>query len=197
MIIYVGKYYSLKGVDSILEIYPLLKKMYDLELLLIGGSASDPLYGLVKSLGIRHFGRLAHDELPLFYSAADLYLAPAFAGTWVPFGGLSTAIIEALACNIPVVTKQLIHFPTDEWSKVGLIPKDKNDVVNCISQIFENPSAYANCREVARKYYDLAGIMNRTIMIYDNLFEQYYGGTCNMRNYAESCSIMDRNQIDM
>ena len=80
---------------------------------------------------------------------------------------------------------------------MGLIPKDKNDVVNCISQIFENPSAYANCREVARKYYDLAGIMNRTIMIYDNLFEQYYGGTCNMRNYAESCSIMDRNQIDM
>lgn len=174
VIMYVGKYYKLKGVDVLLEIYENLKRKYNLELILIGGSSSDPLYRSVKLAGARDFGRLPHHELPLYYSAADVYLAPALEGTWVSFGGLSTAVIEALACNIPVVTTQLIHFPTNEWRKVGQIPKDRDDVVKCVSEILENPSSYRNCRSIAKKYYDLEKISRRTIKIYDMLFDKYY-----------------------
>lgn len=173
VIIYVGYYYKLKGVDNIIYAYKELKKKYDLELIMIGGHPTDQLYDQVIESGAKDFGIIPNDELLLYFSAADVYCAAALDGTWIKFGGTSTAIIEALACNIPVVSKQLIHFPTDEWKKIGEIPETLEDVILGIEKIFRNPENYSP-RETAKKYYDFEVIIKGNIAVYNSLFKKYF-----------------------
>jgi len=175
VLMYVGKYYNLKGVDIILDTYEKLKNKYNLELVLIGGSPSDPLFNDVKAADVRNYGYIPHHKLPLYYSAADIYLLPSFDANLIQWGGLGTAIIEALACNLPVVSKQLIHFPKEERGKIGEIPEHKEDFAQCITKILNSPDKYNNCRQIAKKYYDLADIIKKNLKIYDGLFRQYYG----------------------
>lgn len=175
VLIYVGKYHKLKGVDIILKTYNYLRNMYDVELIMIGGAPCDPLYEAVKSAGVREYGYIPHESLPIYYSAADVYLLPSFdKKLCVNFGGITTAVIEALACNVPVVTRQLIHFPSNEWNKVGRIPRNENEVFKYVKEIFDAPQKFKDCRKVAQKYYDASKIMKNTINTYNKLFKMYY-----------------------
>ncbi|ENO11850.1 glycosyltransferase [Thermoplasmatales archaeon SCGC AB-539-C06] len=176
VIIYVGKYFQLKGVDVVLKTYKELKKVYNVELILIGGSLNDPLYNKVMSSGAKVYHSISNDELVHYYSAADVFLFPSFNDLFVKYGGFGTAPIEALACNIPIVSSQLIHFrgKEKEAEKIGKIPKNEDDVVKCVSEIFNNPSKYDDCREIAKKYYDVKRITTDLIEIYNRLFEEYY-----------------------
>jgi glycosyltransferase involved in cell wall biosynthesis len=174
VIIYIGYYYKLKGVDILLNAFKELKNKYDMELILIGGKPSDPLYNNVKESGAKEFGKVPNNELIYYYSASDVYVFYSENENLVKFGGLGTAPIEALACNVPVVSSQLIHFPTDEWKKVGEIPETREDVIPCIEKILNNPEHYSP-RKISRKYYDFESIIKNNIKIYDQLFNRYYG----------------------
>jgi len=170
VILYVGKLYKLKGVDIILEIYRKLKKKYNLELLFVGCSPEDPLYKEAIASGAHIYGHVAHHNMPLYYNAADVYLLPAFDKNYM---GIDVATLEALACNVPVVSTILYDFPTDEWKKLGRIPKNERDVMECVIEVLENLKFFKNCREVAQKYYDWSIIIPKTIEIYDRLFNKY------------------------
>lgn len=172
MVLYVGHYYRLKGVDIILRTYKELQQRYNIELILAGGSPTDQLHREVRSSGARFFGMLPHNELPLYYSAADVYLLPAFSPS---YWGIDVTTIESLACGTPIVSTTLKDFPTEEWRKLGIPPEDEKDVAGCVSAILDNPNQYRNCREVARKYYDWNNIIRWTVKIYDELFNEYYG----------------------
>jgi glycosyltransferase involved in cell wall biosynthesis len=172
VLLYIGKFYRLKGVDIILKTFEDLKNKYDIELILIGGSPSDPLYEQVKASGARVYGYLPNNELPPFYNAADVYLLPAISSD---YAGIDVTFIEALACGVPVVSQILKEFLIMGIEKLGKIPKDETDITRCISEIFKDPEIFKDCRETARKYFDWKTIMNKTIKLYDALFEQYYG----------------------
>jgi glycosyltransferase involved in cell wall biosynthesis len=174
VMLYVGKYYKLKGVDVILKAFKKLKEKYDVELILIGGRSYDEFYNDAKSLGARVYATLPHDTLPLYFSVADVYLLTSFDKNLVSFGGFGISPEESLACGTPIVSSQLIHFPDDEWKSLGKIPKNEDDVIKCVSDIFDDPSPYKNCREVARKYFDWKPIIENTIKVYDRLFREYY-----------------------
>ena len=58
--------------------------------------------------------------------------------------------------------------------KLTGIPKGKEDAIRCISDIFDDPSPYADCRKVAKKVYDWKNVIKSSIKIYDKLFEKYY-----------------------
>lgn len=172
IILYVGKFYKLKSVDIILKTFQELKrKYYDIELILIGGYSTDHLYDDVRSSGARFYGYLPHNELPLYFSAADVYLLPAFSKK---YAGIDVAAIESLACGTPIVSTTLEDFPTNEWKKLGKIPRDEKDTVRCVSEMLANAKPFKNCREAAKKYYDWKNIIRRTVEVYDRLFEKYY-----------------------
>jgi len=172
IMLYIGKFYRLKGVDVILRTFQDLKRKYDIELILIGGSCSDPLYEEMKASGAKCFKYISHNNLPLFYSAADVYLLPSFSLDYA--GGIGVAVIESLACGVPVVSTTLKYFPKNELHKVGKIPRDENDVERCVSEILENPSDYSNCRNVAKNVFSWEKIIKNTVHIYDKLFKEYY-----------------------
>ncbi|GAG79487.1 unnamed protein product, partial [marine sediment metagenome] len=80
-----------------------------------------------------------------------------------------------LACGTPIVSTTLEDFSTNEWKKLGKIPRDEKDTVRCVSEMLDNAKPFKNCREVAKKYYDWENIIRRTVEVYDRLFEKYYG----------------------
>jgi glycosyltransferase involved in cell wall biosynthesis len=174
VLMYIGSYYKLKGVDHLIEAFQVLKKKYEIELLVIGGLPQDPLYEDLKNSGAIDYGRIPNDQLIWYFSAADIYCAPAIEGAWIKYGGLSTSIIEALACNVPVVSKQLLNFPKEEWKKVGEVPESPEDVIPSIEKILKYPGKYSP-RETAKKYYDFEPILKGNINVYDRLFSKYYG----------------------
>lgn len=182
LMLHVGRFNSAKGLDIILDAYQKLKKKYDVELLVIGGQKTEPLYRKVVESGVFVIERVPHDELVAYYSAADVYLFPWFgknrrAEKQSMFGGIGVATMESLACGTPVVgTTNLKSFLGDngELEQVGKIPKDPSDVIQCISEILEDSTHYRTCREIAMKYYDWETIIKHHIDAYDELFKKYY-----------------------
>ena len=177
VLLYVGRYFDLKGVDYLLEIYNSLKKNREVELILAGGSSADPLYNRAKTSGaIVTNHRLDRDtELPYYYSAADVYVLPKFDSKASYSYGVDTAIVESLACGTPVVSTMLQHFENpNDVKHIGIIPKDIEHAIRCINYIDKNPQKFEHCRQIAKKYYDWKVIINFLLNTYDELFQKYY-----------------------
>ncbi len=108
IVLYVGRFAPLKGIDRLIEAVALLKGRSAVapRLVIVGGDGPEAretrqLKALAAQTGVDaqvHFaGRLAQERLPLYYSAADLL---AFCSHYESFG---LVVLEALACGTPVV----------------------------------------------------------------------------------------------
>ncbi|MFX0195696.1 MAG: glycosyltransferase family 4 protein [Candidatus Hodarchaeota archaeon] len=172
IILYVGKLYNLKGVNILLNSYKQIWQKCDFQLLLVGASKIDPLYNEAQNLGARIFNYMPHHTLKAFYSAADVYVLPAFHIDYN--GGIGVAVIESLACGTPVISTTLKDFPASDRTKVGKVLEHPSQLPQLVLEILENQEDYSNCRSIARKYYDRQFIVKRTVEIYDQLFPAYY-----------------------
>ncbi len=112
IVLYVGRFDPRKGIETLVRAVAKLKTEQPNEgirLVLVGGSEPGQIDGLerdrieamVSELGISGWttfaGRVGHDRLPLFYTAADVCVIPSH---YEPFGLVA---IEAMACGTPVV----------------------------------------------------------------------------------------------
>jgi len=129
LILYVGRIDPLKGLDRLLVALAGLKDRRGLQLAVAGGDdGRQPELGRLKSLagrlGIRDqvlfLGRVPHESLPLYYSAADFLVLPSYHES---FGLVA---LESLACGRPVVAARvggletIIHQGQNGW----LVPQD-------------------------------------------------------------------------
>ncbi|BAU10313.1 glycosyl transferase group 1 [Leptolyngbya sp. NIES-3755] len=117
VVLYVGRFDPRKGIETLVRSFGLIKRNAadpsHLRLMIVGGSASDKSDGqerqrieqLVHELGIAEnvifAGRVGHDRLPLYYTAADVCAIPSH---YEPFGLVA---IEAMACGTPVVASDV------------------------------------------------------------------------------------------
>lgn len=92
------------GLDRLIKAMPRVVAQYPDALLLIGGQGPqrDTLLGHINQLGlekqVRLVGFIPDEELPHYYSAADLFILPTL--TLEGFGLVTT---EALSCGTPVL----------------------------------------------------------------------------------------------
>ncbi len=173
IILYVGYYYRLKGVDAILETYKKLKNKYDVLLIFAGGGVNDELYGKVKDADAIDLGIIDNDSLIEYFSAADVYILFSENSNLVQYGGFGTAPIEAMACNCPIVSTQLYNFPNNDWKYIGEIPQNRSDIYNCVERIFENPYNYTP-RIKSQPFYDFEIILKSNFEEYNKLLKKYY-----------------------
>jgi glycosyltransferase involved in cell wall biosynthesis len=171
IILYVGRFNKVKGVDLIIDAFKKLKDKYDLDLILIGGAREDIFYEKAKIAGAKVITRVPSEQLISYYSASDVYVCYMRTNLW---GGIGIAPVEAMACNLPIVSNTLEHFPNNEGKLVGNIPIEEQALVDCLEQVIINPNKYSNCREISMKYYSWEKIINNTINIYDELSNKYY-----------------------
>jgi len=106
LILFVGRFVSIKGLERLLAAVALVAEPENIMLLLIGGDGAGAdttvrLRSLADHLGIgdrvQFIGRVAHADLPDYYNAADLLVLPSY------YESFGLVVLEALASGTPVV----------------------------------------------------------------------------------------------
>ena len=107
ILLYVGRFESVKGLNALLEAMTYLGDCQRLRLVIVGGDDNgSPEYRAIartmRELGVAErvnfTGRIDHDHLPVYYAAADALVLPSYSESFGMVG------LEALACGRPVVT---------------------------------------------------------------------------------------------
>lgn len=167
LLLYVGRLYSTKGVDKLIMAYKNIKKTRnDVMLILVGGYKSDEFYTLANKSGAIIVERIREEKLLEYYQASDIYLMLIMSKLLNYFAGFGSAPIQALACGVPVISPNLIHYPgsISERNKIGLT-LDVNifDIEDKINHMITNYEQYHECREFAKKYFDLNDSIQKII----------------------------------
>ena len=106
IILFVGRIDPLKGIDRLIQEIPYLQNIQGLRLLVIGGGEQnqpeiEQLQKLAAELNIQNsvafLGLIKHEQLPYFYSAADVCVVPSY------YESFGLVALESLACGTPVV----------------------------------------------------------------------------------------------
>ena len=110
IVLYVGRFDPMKGIDRLLEAMTHLRHHRGLRLVIIGGDGPDTpeyqnLQKLARKSGIQNMvtfvGRIEQKHLPPYYSAADVLVMPSY---YESFGLVG---LESLACGTPVVATEV------------------------------------------------------------------------------------------
>jgi len=131
-IFHLSAYQPKKNVENIIKAFAIAKDKYKLkEKLIIGGKQPNSLKRLAKDLGIEDdvifVGFIPEEELPLFYSAAEVFVFPSFHES---FG---MPILEAMACDCPVVTSNVFSMPEVAGKTAILVdPYNPEKIANAI-----------------------------------------------------------------
>ncbi len=180
MLLYCGHFSENKPIKTLLNTYKeiLAQNDKDIQFYFIGGYKDHSLYDKIMSSEIKAYPRLPIEELLLFYSAADIHVYPSMDWGFRNFSSISNANIEALACNTPIFTSQLIHFLGSESEKkeIGIDSGQVNDIkemIKKLSLMINNLHKYKNCRAIANKYYNRTENTKSILNEYNELEVKY------------------------
>jgi D-inositol-3-phosphate glycosyltransferase len=133
VLLFVGRLDPFKGADLLIAAMAQLQQ--PATLLVVGGDpAGDPemerLQGLACRWGVsrrvRFIGAVPHEQLPIYYRAADILVVPSY---YESFGMVA---LEALACGTPVVA-----------TRAGGLPYVVRDGENGLLVSWRSPEAFA------------------------------------------------------
>ena len=108
--LFVGRIEPLKGIDRLLMAMALVRNEKKLHLVIVGGhdenqAEMERLASLTQDLHIQDSvtfaGMVDHEELPLYYNAADVCIVPSH------YESFGLVALEALACGTPVVATRV------------------------------------------------------------------------------------------
>ena len=177
-ILYVGRVEPLKGLDILLGAMPLLQDTPAVHLLIVGGNPDEDaeferLNMLAKRLDISDIvtftGSVNQEELPAYYSAADIFVLP----SWYESFGL--VALEAMSCGTPVVVSRVGGLKTFvEHGKTGyLVPwRCPEAFARSLETLLANPSlrdamgSEARDRALGMRWADMA---NKMLACYNQL----------------------------
>lgn len=183
VVLYVGRFDQRKGIETLVRSCALIKQTSldasHLRLVIVGGSDSEKSDGqerqrieqLVHDLGLSEqtifAGRVGHDRLPLYYTAADVCVIPSH---YEPFGLVA---IEAMACGTPVVASAVGGLKFSVVSeKTGLLvpPKDAAAFATAIQRILSDELWARKLRKRAtervRQHFSWAGVASQLSNLY-------------------------------
>jgi D-inositol-3-phosphate glycosyltransferase len=157
VVLFVGRFAALKGVDALLGAAADLERRFPgLYLVLAGGDSPESsdfrsLTRLAEMLDLRDRvrfpGRVEQDQLPIYYSAADLLVLPSH------YESFGLVVLEALACGTPVAATRVGAVETIIRPGINgtLIDRPgREDVARGIGQFFENSGARTVDQEAVR-----------------------------------------------
>lgn len=151
IVLFIGGFIERKGPFRVIEACRMLKKIP--KMIFIGSGSQVP-----KDDNIIFSGKVAHDMLPLYLNACDVFALP------TKNEGMPNVILEAMACNIPIVTSDI------EVNKL-ILEKYENkklckfDDVDCISKAVEELLVCDKQGENQFKY----TLQNRVEKIFQNM----------------------------
>lgn len=185
IVLFVGRFAPLKGIDRLMAAVAYLKDYQKLRLVIVGGDGlstpeSQNLQRLSRELGIQDsvtfVGRVEQDNLPPYYSAADALVVPSH------YESFGLVALEALASGTPVVATKvgamesiLREGETGHVVENGSSRLLANGIETFISRPHP-PSADAIRSTVLR--FSWANVASAMLDEYGAVLRHYHFGTC-------------------
>lgn len=110
VVLAVGRIEPLKGLDTLIRAVAVMPDRSDVVIAIIGGDErAEPelerLRAVAAECGVsdalRLLGSRPHEELPVYYNAADVVAVPSF------YESFGLVAVEAMACGVPVVASRV------------------------------------------------------------------------------------------
>jgi len=151
VLICVGRLEELKGFDLVIKA---LNEIDDATLLIIGdGPLKGHLETLANEVGVsnrvRFLGEVSHDDLPVYYTIADVMVLASSREGW------PNVLLESMACGTPVVATQVGGTPEVVASyDAGVLSSSRTvkGLLDAICQILEHPPGRENTRKYAEQF---------------------------------------------
>ncbi len=150
-LLYVGTELPRKNIATLLEAVALLRQHHPDVVLLKVGKAGGAAYRqqtlqtvqqLQLEAAVHLFDDVPDEHLPLFYSAADVYVQPSL------LEGFGSPVLEALACGTPIVYAQAGSLPeVAATAACSFAPTDAAQAAHHIRQILAQPALQQQLRQ--------------------------------------------------
>ena len=163
LLLFVGRIDPLKGLEQLLKAIPYIQSIKGMRLLIIGGDGDsqremERLYSLSCELGIQDMvafrGLVRHNELPYFYSAADICIVPSY------YESFGLVALESLSCGTPVIATEVGNLrnimrqgengyilksnsPHEIAEKIDILSSERNSEIESSWHIRETVSGYS------------------------------------------------------
>jgi len=142
-----------KGIRELLKAASMWNKNIKLLVASDGPLKKEVVNYQKKNENIVYVGRLAQEQLPLYYSVANLFIIPS-----THEEGFGRVILESLACGTPIIGSERGAVPEAMDDTVGrLIYITPENIKNAVEYFYKNPAKLdklsKNCRKFALKKY--------------------------------------------
>jgi glycosyltransferase involved in cell wall biosynthesis len=179
-ILYLGPIRIRRNVHRLLIAFRKLKKKYSVncKLVLIGnaeGGLDRRYLTFVKKLishldigaEIIHLNRVPENDLPLFYSASELFVYPSL------YEGFGLPLLEAMACGTPVITSNVSSMP-EVVGNAGIMvdPRDVGALANSMYEILSNIDLKTKLIDMGirrSRYFTWNETAKRTLKVYEEV----------------------------
>jgi len=170
--VFVGRLSKIKGLDLLLDCFALFHQEVPEARLLIAGDGEErkAIENKISSMELKEevhlLGNVTHNRLPQILNAADIFILTSVAE------GLPNAILEAMACGLPVVATNVggIHEVVKSGVNGFLIDtRQPRDVAKALSQALKKQEALGRGAIVTiKKNYSIESVSRKT----ESLFEE-------------------------
>ena len=159
-VLFVGRLHEQKGIDLLLAAFDTVAARHATARLVIAGPdygvALPPMNGRVLRVG-PVYGR---DKLAALRDAACFCLPSRHEG-------FSLAVVEALACGVPVVVSTECHFPEVATAGAGIVtPLDPAAIADALLRVLSDDSFRGVGRRMVAERYNWATIAAETVRAY-------------------------------
>jgi glycosyltransferase involved in cell wall biosynthesis len=163
-----GPLYLLKALPPVLEKFP-----RTLLVLAGGGTQRRELEHLAEDLGITHavrfLGRIPHQELACYYSAADVFVGPSLVE------GLGIVFLEAAASGLPIVGSRVggvSDILIDGVTGIEVEPANSGQLANAIIRLLDNPELRRTLANNARQHVEQHFTWKQVALRFDRLLRE-------------------------
>lgn len=155
IVAFVGWFIERKGPKRVAEA---IQKVGGVKSIFIGKGEQEP-----QCEGILFKGALPHDKVPFYLGAADVFVLPTL------HEGCCNAVVEAMACGLPVVSSNLpFNWDVlDSSNSIMIDPNDVNEIASAIRELKDNPERRIDLAKGALKKAESLTIDRRAKAILD------------------------------
>ena len=173
ILLYVGRVEPIKGLDLLVETAAQMDSSEGVRMMVVGADVNgDREMHRVKQLAkerdledkIDFVGQVDHDDLPLYYNAADVCVVPSY------YESFGLVALESMACGTPVVATRvgglstIVHHGRTGYLKSWRCPEA---FANSVEMIISSDGLQQSMGEAARKRAEGMGWDNVASLMWD------------------------------